>query len=108
MGFYRIDYRLKSHGINSGLQFMDNGASESLRMVMATMYRKYQLVPPINHKADNEEISIQTFQKNFIVILCSVDKEFHLQLWEKLLKQAKISLNRLRQSRINPHLSDSA
>ena len=72
---------------------------------MTTINIKYQLVPPSNHIANNVEISIQTFKKNFIAVLCSVDKYFHLQLWDRILQQATISLNFLRKSRTLPHLS---
>ena len=37
--------------------------------------------------------------------MCSVDKYFHLQLWERLLQQATISLNLLRQSITLPLIS---
>ena len=35
-----------------------------------------------------------------------VEKDFHLWLWDRLLQQAKISLNLLRQSINLPHISD--
>ena len=36
--------------------------------------------------------------------LCSVDKDFPLHLWDRLLPQAEITLNLLRGSRVNPKL----
>ena len=72
---------------------------------MATMSIKYQLVPPNNHRANNAEISIQKFKNHFIEGLCSLDKYFHLKLWDRLLQQATISLNLLRQSRTLTHIS---
>ena len=38
-------------------------------------------------------------------MLCSMDPNFPLKLWDRLLPQALISLNLLCGSRINPHLS---
>ena len=84
---------------------MDNKASNILKMAMITMDIKYQLVTPSNHRSNNAEMSIQTFKKNFISGICSVDKDFNLQLWDILLQQVTISINLLRQSRIHPYLS---
>ena len=42
---------------------------------------------------------------HFISGLCSVDKNFPLHLWCRLLDQAELTLNMLRMSRINPNLS---
>ena len=103
--FTELTTDFKSRGINPGLHFMDNEASTDLKMAMTTMDIKYQLVTPSNHKANNAERAIQTFKNNSIAGLCSVDKDFRLQLWDKLLQQAKISLNILRQSIIFPRLS---
>ena len=48
---------------------------------------------------------IQTFKINFIAGLCSQDKTSHLQLWDRLLQQAKISLNFIKQPRTLPNIS---
>ena len=74
-------------------------------MTMNSMNIKYQLVPPSNHREKNAERTIQSFKIHLIVVLCSIDKDFNLQLWGILLKQAKIILNMIRQSRTLTHLS---
>ena len=84
---------------------MDNEASTALKLTMTTMNIKYQLVPASNHRANNSERAIQTFKNHFIAGLCSVDKDFHLQLWYILLQQATISINLIRKSRNLPHIS---
>ena len=84
---------------------MDNEASTALNMTMTTMNINYQLVSPSNHRENNAERLVQTFKNHFIAVLCSVDKDFHLQLWDILLQQERISLNLLRQSRTLPRLS---
>ena len=66
---------------------------------------KYQLVPPRNQILNNAERAIQTSKNHFIAGLCSVDKDFHLQLWDRLLQQETISINLIRQSRTLPHIS---
>ena len=96
---------LKILGINPGFHFMDNEAYTTLKMTMTTMNIKYQLFPPRNHRSNNSERAIQTLKNRFIAVLCSVDKYFHLQLWERLLQQATISLNLIKQSRTLLHIS---
>jgi hypothetical protein len=65
----------------------------------------YQLAPPHNHLWNNSERAIQTFKNHFIAGLYSVDPNFPLKLWDKLLPQATITLNLLIKSRINPRMS---
>ena len=103
--FTSLTEDLKSGRINPGFHFMDNEASTALNMTMTSMNNKYQLVPPSNHRANNSERAIKTFNNHFITGLCSVDKYFHLQLWYRLLQQATIILNFIIQSRTLPHLS---
>ena len=83
---------LKRQGINPGFYFMDNESSTALNLTMTTINTNYQLFPLSNHRAKNTEREIQTFKNRFIAGLCSVDKYFHLQLWDRLLQQATISL----------------
>jgi hypothetical protein len=62
----------------------------------------YQLALPHIHRRNNAERAIQTFKNHFISGLCSVDPNFLLKLWDKLLPQGTLMLNLLRKSRINP------
>ena len=87
--FTSLTEDLKIQGINPGFHFMYNKSSTTLKMTMNYMNIKYQLVPPSNHRANNTEIDIQTFKKPFIKVMCRVDKDFHIQLWEIFLQQAK-------------------
>ena len=84
---------------------MDNEAYTALEMTMTSINTKYQLVPPSNHIENNSYREIQTLKNHFIAGLCSLDKDFNLQLWNIILHQAKISLNLLIQSRTLPHIS---
>ena len=87
--FTSLTEDLKIQGINPGFHFMYNKSSTTLKMTMNSMNIKYQLVPPSNHRANNTERYIQTFKKPFITVMCRVDKDFHIQLWEIFLQQAK-------------------
>ncbi len=66
---------------------------------------KVQIVEPNNHSVNAAKRAIQTFKDNFIAGLCTVDKNFLIQLWDQLLEQAQDSLNMLCTVRINPKLS---
>jgi hypothetical protein len=65
----------------------------------------YQLVPPGIHRRYAAERAIRTFKNHFIAGLCSVDKNFPMHLWDRLLPQAEITLKLLHGPRINPKLS---
>jgi hypothetical protein len=54
------------------------------------------------------ERAIKTFKNHFIAGLCSVDPNLPLRLWDCLLPQATITLNLMRQSRLNPKVSTYA
>jgi hypothetical protein len=62
----------------------------------------YKLVPPGQHRHNQAERAIQTFQAHFISILASIDNKFPLSLWCHLLKPTELTLNLLCQSRVAP------
>ena len=64
-----------------------------------------QFTPTGSHRRNIAEREIQTFKNHFISGLYSLPENFPLNLLEKLLPQAEITLNLLRPSRINPNLS---
>ena len=78
---------LKRCGINPCFHIMDNKASTVLKKSTATMYIKYQLVSPSIHRDNNAEREIRNFKNPLIVVLCSVDTDFHLQLWYRITQQ---------------------
>jgi hypothetical protein len=51
------------------------------------------------------ERAIQTLKDAFIVALTTIDQEFPLQLWDRLVPQVQNTLNLLQVSRINPNVS---
>jgi hypothetical protein len=92
-------------GLTPHLQRLDNEASLALRNYLTKQGINYQLAPPHIHRRNNAEREIQTFKNHFIAGLFSVDPTFPLKLWDKLLPQAKITLNLLKKSRIDPRMS---
>jgi len=75
---------------------------------MQKVKTSHQLVPPHNHRANASERAIQTFKNHFKAGLGSVDPDFPMGEWDRLLPQAFLTLNLLRRSRINPKLSAHA
>ncbi|KAL7479932.1 hypothetical protein ACHAW6_007837 [Cyclotella cf. meneghiniana] len=84
---------------------LNNEASSAITEYLRRIDIKWQFVPPNEHCINAAERAIQTFKNHFIAGLCSTDKQFPAQLWDKLLPQAQDSLNMLRASRINPSKS---
>ena len=103
--FTSLTEYLKICGINPGFHFMDNEASTTLKMKINSMKIKYQLVPPNNHRVNNAKRVIQKFKNHFIAGLRRVDKEFHLQLWDRLLQQENQSKFYQATKNSYPHIS---
>ena len=96
---------LKQRGQKPLLHWLDNEASKALKNFIKKEQTEYQLTPPHIHRRNAAKRAIRTFKNHFISGLCSVDKNFPLHLWCRLLDQAELTLNMLRTSRLNPNLS---
>jgi hypothetical protein len=96
---------LKSRGLHPHLQILDNEATKLLVDYITSQGIDYQLAPPHVHRRNAAEHAISTYKDHFIAGLCSTDKDYLLELWDKLIPQSVITLNLLRCSRINPQLS---
>ncbi len=60
-----------------------------------------QLVEHHSHRVNGAERAIQTFKDAFISALATTDKDFLLQLWDRLTPQVIITLNLMRASHID-------
>jgi hypothetical protein len=100
-----VHAQLCRSGLRPQLQRLDNECSAALKDYMREEHIDFQLVPPGSHRRNAAERAIRTFKNHFIAGLCSVDKNFPLHLWDRLVPQAVITLNLLRGSRLNPKLS---
>jgi hypothetical protein len=103
-----IHQELTSKGFKPKLQTLDNETSTALKNFFTTNDVEYQLVPSHCHLTNAAERAIRTFKEQFVAGLSSVDPNFPLHLWERLLPQAEITLNLLRTSRLHPQLSAAA
>ena len=93
---------LTQKGFKPKLNIMDNQATRYIRTFLTTEECKLQLVEPHNHRVNAAERAIQTFKDAFISALATTDKDFPLQLWDKLTPQVIVTLNIMRASRIDP------
>jgi hypothetical protein len=55
----------------------------------------FQLAPPHCHRRNAAKRAICTFKNHFIAGLCSTNRDFPLNLWDKLLPQCLLILNLL-------------
>ena len=84
---------------------LDNECSTILKDYIHDKNITLQKTPSAVHRRNAAERAIQTFKNHFVAGLCSTDPQFPLHLWDRLLPQATLTLNHLRQSRLNPTLS---
>ena len=83
----------------------DNQATKYIKKFLTEKECNLQLVDPHNHRVIATERAIQTFKDGFIAALANTDREFPLQLWDRLAPQEQDTLILLRASRINQNIS---
>ena len=64
-----------------------------------------KLVPPHCHQRNVTKVAIKAFKRNFSSIIAGVAIDFPMHQWERLLTQAEITINLLRQSNTTPTVS---
>ena len=99
---------LTKRGSKPRLQRVHNGVSKLFQDNMNKNQIQWQLVPPGNHRRNAAERHICTFKNHFISILDGTGPDFPLHRWDKLIPQACITINLLRNSHRNPQLSAEA
>ena len=103
--YKQVHSKLIKAGLKPKLHRLDNECSQILKDFMTEEQEDYQLVPPGTHRRNSAERAIRTFKNHFIAGLASTDPNFPLNLWDRLIEQSYITLNLLRNSRMNPKLS---
>ena len=96
---------LENKGYKPKMNVMDNQATKHIKKFLTKKGCDLQIVEPHNHRVNAAERAIQTFKDAFIAALATTDRDFPLQLWDKLAPQVQDTLNLLRASRINPEIS---
>ena len=97
--------RLTHNGHKTKLMILDNEISAEFVAALDKEKISYQLAPPGNHRTNAAERAIQTFKHHFLAGLASCHPDFPIREWDRILDQAELTLNLLRNSRVNPSLS---
>ena len=98
--------RLTYRGMIVDLHILDNTASAAYKHIITTKWEvAFQLAPPSIHRRNAAERVIQTFKAHFLAILAGVANDYPQNLWDILLPQAVLTLNLLRQARLNTSVS---
>ena len=103
--YHKIHSLLTNRGLKPSLHILENEIPNVLKRFMREVNEKFQLVPPNSHRINSAERAIGTFKEHFISGIASTHKEFPLDLWCRLLPHSSLTLNVLRQLRMNPKLS---
>ena len=64
-----------------------------------------KLVPPSTHCRNAAEVAIRNFKAHFLSVFAGTSQDFPPSLWDRLLAQAEITINLLRQSNATPNVS---
>ena len=84
---------------------LENEVSEALKTIVQDEYKmQLELVPPGTHRKDAAKVSIRNFKSQFLSILVDTAPDFPPSLWDRLLPQAEITINLLRQSNATPNV----
>ena len=93
-----IMLRLKRAGIVPKKHILDNEVSEAMKEVIREEYNmEMELVPPGCHCRNAAEVAIRNFKAHFLSVLAGTANDFPPSLWDRLLPQAEITVNLLRQ-----------
>lgn len=84
---------------------MNNKCSLELKEALSKAGISLQLFPSYIHQANATERAIHTWKNYFKADLATVDPEFPLHEWDRLVEQAELTLNLLHSSLSNPKLS---
>ena len=84
---------------------LDNETSKELKESFKNANVTYQLVTPYKHRNNQAERAIQTYTHHLKAGLASVDPNFPLAEWHRVIEQENITINLLRTARVNPKLS---
>jgi hypothetical protein len=106
--YSRIHDYLTARGLKPQLQKLDNECPAALKKFMRAENVAFQLVPPYDHRQNAAERAIGIWKDHFVAGLASLDPEFPMHLWCRLIDQCTQTLNLMRPSRINPRLSAEA
>jgi hypothetical protein len=94
----------KRAGAAPNTYVLDNEKSKDLIDSFNDEKIEYQLVAPYRH-CKYAERAIQIFKEHFKSCIAATDPKFPLSEWDRLIPQTNITINLLRNARVNPKLS---
>ena len=103
--FEKCCQKLKVNTTDSNMFVLDNKCSNEIKKLIKSNNANYQLVPPYQHHLNSAEKAIRTVKSHLLSGLATCHKNFPITEWDRLLPQAELTLNLLRNSRVNPKLS---
>ena len=93
---------LEAKGFKIKLNVMDNQATKYIIKYLHEKNSKVQLVEPGNKRLNAAERAIQTWKNALIAALATTDRDFPIQLWDRLTSQVQDRINLMRASQIDP------
>ncbi|MCP4746067.1 MAG: hypothetical protein GY874_07980, partial [Desulfobacteraceae bacterium] len=103
--YNRIIKRMKKGGLSVKKHILDNKISENFKSTIEEHGAEYELVPPGEHRRNIAERAIQTWKNHFVGVLAELHALFPMHLWCRIIPQAEMQLNLLRNSTITPNIS---
>lgn len=103
--YLKFQQRLQDSGFAPTLMIMNNEASMALRRTIKNKQCYYQLMPPNAHQRNAAERTVHTWKNHFCGGLATIDPDFPIIEWCRLVKQGKITINLMWSLRVNPKLS---
>ena len=89
-------------GFQPILHRIDNETSNDLIKAIESRGLLYETVPPGNHRRNPAERAIQSFKSHFISIMNGLHKDYPANGWDLLMPQMNLTLNLLRECKVNP------
>ena len=104
--YHAMMLRLKQVGIITQKHILDNEVFKATKTVIRDEYKmKLELVPPGCHCCNAAEVAIINFKSHLLSVLLGTATRFPPTLWDRLLPQAEVTVNLLRQSNAAPNVS---
>jgi hypothetical protein len=86
----KLNFQSMQKGYKPKLNAMDNQATKHIKQFLTKEECKLQLVKLHNHRVIAAKRAIQTFKDALIAALATTNRNFPLQLWDKLTPQESI------------------
>ena len=96
--------KLTIEPMNKNMFILNNECSQDIKNTIKIYNSTFQLVLPYQHRQNVAETAIKTVKSHLLSGIASCHKQFPITEWDRLLPQAEITLNLLRNSRINPKI----